>query len=159
MQMSEPRWNKVSYLEAISCSLPISPEELWDVRGCHAPHQPSITSTTKQGISIWTIKKKEDWPQIARCIWRKLFQPVQMLTSCQTLLLLSHSVMSYSMTHWTTSCHASHSFTISQSLLKIMSIESLMLSSHLVLCCPLLLLPSILPSIRVFTNESVLHIR
>ena len=37
-------------------------------------------------------KKKEDWPQIARCIWRKLFQPVQMLISCQTLLLFSHPV-------------------------------------------------------------------
>ena len=44
-------------------------------------------------------------------------------------------------------------------MLKLMSIESLMTSNHLILCCPFLLLPSILPSIRVFTNESVLHIR
>ena len=48
---------------------------------------------------------------------------------------------------------------ISQSLLKLKSIESVMLSNHLILCCPLLLLPSIFPSIRVFSNESVLHIR
>ena len=47
----------------------------------------------------------------------------------------------------------------SQSLLKLMSIESVILSNHLTLCCPLLLLPSIFPSIRVFSNESVLHIR
>ena len=46
-----------------------------------------------------------------------------------------------------------------RSLLKLMSIESMMPSNHLILCCPLLLLPSILPSIRVFSNESVLHIR
>ena len=46
-----------------------------------------------------------------------------------------------------------------QSLLKLMSIESVMPSNHLILCCPLLLLPSIFPSIRVFSNESVLHIR
>ena len=49
--------------------------------------------------------------------------------------------------------------TNSQSLLKLMSIESVMPSNHLILCCPLLLLPSIFPSIRVFSNESVLHIR
>ena len=47
----------------------------------------------------------------------------------------------------------------SQSLFKLMSIESVMLSNHLILCCPLVLLPSIFPSIRVFSNESVIHIR
>ena len=51
------------------------------------------------------------------------------------------------------------SFTISQSLLKLMSVESVMPSNHLTLCCPLLLPPSIFPSIRVFSNESALHIR
>ena len=51
------------------------------------------------------------------------------------------------------------SFTISQSLLKVMSIESMMPSNHLILCHPLLLLPSIFPSIRVFSSESALHIR
>ena len=51
------------------------------------------------------------------------------------------------------------SITNSQSLLKLMSIESMMPSNHLILCHPLLLLPSIFPSIRVFSNESVLHIR
>ena len=50
-------------------------------------------------------------------------------------------------------------FTISRSLLRLMSLESVMPSNHLVLCCPLLLQPSIFPSIRVFTNESALHIR
>ena len=62
-------------------------------------------------------------------------------------------------TSWTASHQASLSFTISQSLLKLMSIESAMPSNHLILCRPLLLLPSIFPSIRVFSKESVLHIR
>ena len=60
---------------------------------------------------------------------------------------------------WTAARQASLSFTISQSLLKLMSIQSVMLSNHLILCHPLLLLSSIFPSIRVFSNESVIHIR
>ena len=61
---------------------------------------------------------------------------------------------------WTAACQASLSFTISWSLLKlILSIESVMLSNHLILCHPLLLLPSISPGIRVFSNESALQIR
>ena len=60
---------------------------------------------------------------------------------------------------WTAARQASLSFTNSQSLLRPMSIESVMPSNHLILCCPLLLLPSIFPSIRVFSNESVLCIR
>src|SRR5574341_145380 len=62
-------------------------------------------------------------------------------------------------TPWTAVCQASLSFSISQSLLKLMSIESVMPSNHLILCRPLLFLSSIFPSIRVFSNESVLHIR
>ena len=63
------------------------------------------------------------------------------------------------MTPGTAACQASLSFTISQSLLKLMSIELMMPSNHLILCRPLLLLPSIFPSIRVFSNESALRIR
>ena len=60
---------------------------------------------------------------------------------------------------WTEECKASLSITNSWSLLKLMSIESVMSSNHLILCHPLLLLPSIFPSIRVFSNESDLPIR
>ena len=62
-------------------------------------------------------------------------------------------------TPWTTAHKNSLSFTLSQGLLKLMSIESVVLSNHLILCRPLILLPSIFPSIWVFSNESVLHIR
>ena len=71
----------------------------------------------------------------------------------------SCSVMSDSVTPWTATLQASLSITNSQSLLKLMSIESVMPSNHLILYCPLLFLPSILPSIRVFSNESALRIR
>ena len=62
-------------------------------------------------------------------------------------------------TPWTAACQASLSITNSQSLFKLTSIETVIPSNHLILCHPFLLPPSILPSIRVFSNESVLHIR
>ena len=71
----------------------------------------------------------------------------------------SRSVVSDSATPWTAAHQASLSVTNSWSLLKLMYIDSVMLSNHLILCCPLLLLPSICPSIRVFSNGSALHIR
>ena len=63
------------------------------------------------------------------------------------------------MTPWTAARQASQSITNSQSLLKLMCIESMMPSNHLVLCCPLLLPPSIFPSIKVFSDELCLYIR
>ena len=62
-------------------------------------------------------------------------------------------------TPWIAACQASLSITNSWSLPKLLSIESVMSSNHLILCRPLLLLPSVFPSIRVFSNESALHIR
>ena len=62
-------------------------------------------------------------------------------------------------TLWTAACQASLSITNSWTLLKLMFIDSVMPSNHLILCCPLLLLPSVSPSIRDFSNESLLCIR
>ena len=76
------------------------------------------------------------------------FSSVQLL-SCVPLLT----------TTWTEACQTSLSITNSWSLLKLMSIESVMPSNHLILCCPLLLLPSIFPSVMVFSSESVVCIR
>ena len=76
------------------------------------------------------------------------------ISSLQSLSRVQHSA-----TAWTAAHQASLSITNSQSLLKLMSIESVMPSSHLILCRPLLLLPSVFPTIRAFSNESVLHIR
>jgi len=74
-------------------------------------------------------------------------------------LLWLFSCVRFFVTPWTAALQASLTFTISQSLLKLLSIELGMPSNHLVLCRPLLLLPLILPSIRVFSNELALHIR
>ena len=79
---------------------------------------------------------------------------IQIFSSVQSL---SH--VQLFATPWIAARQASLSITSSRSLLKLMPIESVMLSSHLILCCPLLLLPLIPPSIRVFSNESALRIR
>ena len=71
--------------------------------------------------------------------------------------MLSHVLLFA--TPWTATRQASLSITNSQSLLRLISLESVMLSNHLILCHPLLLLPSIFPSIRVFSNQSARHIR
>ena len=77
----------------------------------------------------------------------------------QSVSQFSRSVMSISLWPLTAALQASLSITNSQSSLKLMSTELVMSSNHLILCQPLLLLPSIFPSIRVFSNESILHIR
>ena len=79
---------------------------------------------------------------------RNMFNSVQLLSRVQLFA-----------TPWTAACQASLSIINSRSLLKLMSIESVMPSGHLILCHPLLLLPSIFPIIRVFSNESALCIR
>jgi len=85
------------------------------------------------------------------------FYYVPLAYQFSSVQLLSH--VQFFATPWTAACQASLSITNSWSLLKLMSIETVMPSKHLIFCHPLLLLPSIFPSIRVFSNESVLCIR
>ena len=85
----------------------------------------------------------------AKCNETRYVVPVVQSISCVWLFA----------TPQTAGRQASLSFTVCQSLLKLMSIQSVILSNHLILCCPLLLLPSIFPSTRVFSNELALHIR
>ena len=91
-----------------------------------------------------SLSGRTGWP----CNSFLFFSSVQLLSSVQLFV-----------TSWTSTHQASLSITSSQSLLKLMSIESVMPSNHLILCHPLLLLPSIFPSIRVFSSESALCIR
>ena len=79
-------------------------------------------------------------------------------TTCSVSSVQSLSCVWLFVTPWIAACQTSLSITNSQSLLKLMSIELVMPSNHLILCHPLLFLPSIFPSIRVFSTESVLHI-
>ena len=90
-------------------------------------------------------------------IWAEFITNLKLVTFSS--VQFSRSVVSDSATPWTTAHQASLSITSSWSLLKLMSIESVMPSNHPILCHPLLLLPSIFPSIRVFSNESSLLIR
>ena len=75
------------------------------------------------------------------------------------VVVLSLSHVPFFATQWTVACQAPLSSTVSWSLHKLMSIESVMPSNHFILCHPLLLLPSIFPSVRVYTKESALRIR
>ena len=92
--------------------------------------------------------------------WPRLFQNVLISPFLLRFSQLSSlSLVQILVTPWTAARQASLSITNSQSLLKLMSIESVMPSNHLILCRSFLLLPSIFPSIRVFSSELVLHIR
>ena len=97
---------------------------------------------------LWQNRNSTAAGKISFSSWYQFSQSVQLL-SCVRLFA----------TPWTAACRASLSITNSQSLLKLMSIELVLPSNHLILCCPLLLLPSIFPSITVFSSESVLCIR
>ena len=106
-------------------------------------------------LSKFTFPTYKMWMIIAATTYSAM-RMKQALSSVQ----FSRSVVSNSLrTPWTAAHQASPTITNSRSLLKLMSIESVMPSIHLILCHPLLLLPSIFPSIKVFSNESVLHIR
>ena len=102
-----------------------------------------------------------------QCAWIKRVNSIKISILCEVIcrasvqfsLVQSLSRVWLFVTSWITTHQASLSITNSQSLLKLMSMKSVTPSSHLILCHPLLLLPLILPSIRVFSNESTLHMR
>jgi len=101
------------------------------------------------------VMYQTDWLQTLKHLCISGINP----TWSYSIVVQSFSHVRLSAIPWTAACQASLSFTISRSLLKLMSIEVGGPSNHLVLCHPLLLLPSIFPSIRVFSNEMALHIR
>ena len=116
------------------------------------PYSSTLLKKKKLGIFITFDDSKHLYPLKKFLLWKisKFFW---------FLLLFGRLVMYESATPWTAAHQASLSFTISWSLVKLMSIELMMPFNHLILCCPLLLLPSIFPSNRVFFNASALLIR
>ena len=118
-----------------------------------------------QNKSLLKNKQKINLYYLKRHIWLiytldfKYFKTVYTLINVSLSLLQLLSRVQLFATPWTAALQASLSITNSWSLLKLMSIESVMPSNHLILCRPPLPLPSIIPSIRVFSNDSVLHIR
>ena len=101
-----------------------------------------------------SLRLRGSGSELYSCVKFRENAPSVQLSSVQ---LLSH--VRFFATLWTAAHQASLSITNSRSMLKLMSIESVMPFNHLILCHPFLLLPSIFPSIRVFSNESVLRIR
>ena len=102
-------------------------------------------------------KYKTWWEGVKMCLNLSCYRLKQIVINILFVQLLSY--VQLFVIPWTAASQPSLSFTIFSSLLKLMSIESVMPSNHLILCHPLLLMPSIFPSIRVFSNESALHIR
>ena len=106
--------------------------------------------------ALWKTWKESSERKCSVCILPVL--PFQDFNNSYIIVqLLSH--VQFFATPWTAACQDSLSFIIFQSLLKFTSIVLVMLSNHLILCHLLMLLPSVFPSIRVFSNESALHIR
>ena len=110
----------------------------------------------KFGFVILFVLNRFLFPCLMSCSVSSSISRSQM-TLLFVVQLLSHGQLF--VTSWTATCQSCLPLIISWSLLKLMFIESMMPSSHLILCCPLLLLPSTFPSIRVFSNDSTLRIR
>ena len=126
--------------------------------GCHSLLQ-GIFPTQGSNLHLLHCSRFYHWATIIvmLChfqVYNTMIQPFCRFSSVQLL-----SCVRLFATPWIAACQASLSINNSRSLSKLMSIESVMPSNHLNLCRPLLLLPSIFPSIRVFSNESVLRIR
>ena len=117
--------------------------------------------------SLWDVISFSHLVFISSCLWNIYILLLIYQVSLHWILkhfsqfssVQSHSRVWHFATPWTAARQTSLSITNSRSLLKLMSIESVMPSKHLILCCPLLLPLSIFPNIRVFSSESVLHIR
>ena len=119
---------------------------------------PALKGTNKYSLYV---SKTQQWPQDWK---RSVFIPIPKKGNAKECsnyctVQFSHSVVSNSVTPWTAASQASLSITNSWSLLKVMFIQSVMPSNHLIVCHPLLLLPPIPSSIRVFSNQSTLRMR
>ena len=128
------------------CPWGLSRQEYWSGLPCPPPEDPPNPGMEPRFPTLQADSLPSEPPGEPKLMHR--FSSVQSLSRVQLFV-----------TPWTAARQASLSITNSQSSPKPMSIESVMPSNHLILCCPLLLLPSIYPSIRVFSNESVLCIR
>ena len=127
---------------------------------------PPTSSLMSSKISKRVLKYRESRgrssPNIEKCFWSQLMMVASVVKYSWEVLSISGQSLSrfrLLVAPWTAARQASLSITNSQSLLKPMSTESVMPSNHLILCRPLLLLPSVFPSIRVFSNESALRMR
>ena len=120
-------------------------------------HQLRMPSACSVSVVSHSLRPHGPWPTRLLCPWG--FPGKDTGVGCHLVVVQSLSHVRLFVTSWTAACQASLFITVSWSLLKLMSIESVMPSNHLILCHTLLLLPSIFPSNKVFPNESSLYIR
>ena len=129
-------------------------QEMW-VWSLGQDHSLEKEMTTHSSIPAWKIP----WIEEPRGYKSWVHKELDPTGHTHSVVVDSLSPVPLFATQWTAACQTSLSLIISQSLAKFMSIASVMSSSHLILWCPLLLLPSIFPSVRDFSNESAVHIR
>ena len=171
---ASPSWALTDHTKLWSSPVPAPSWRFpWETPLCHVGDR-SLVTCSKKPSPFWhrlflpTLSQESlphySVPSIIACVltWSYLLlcisaAPLPLEYTIHTVQSLSH--VQLLVTPWIAAHQASLSITNSRSLLKLMSIESVMPSNHLILHHPLLLLPSIFPSIRVFSNESVLHIR
>ena len=148
------------------------PRRMWSNRNLQ--YDLAFSYQTKHTLTLWTSnlapwylpKRVENYVHMKTCTWTLRATSFRMAKArkqprCPLVVIVvvqSLSCVQLFVTLWTEACQASLSYTISQSLLKLTSIESVMPSNHLILCHPFLLLTSIFLSTRVFSNESALCI-
>ena len=135
-------WQRMRWLHGITDSMDMSLNELWDLVLDREAWRAAIHGVTKSRTRL------NNWPELKFFMWILSVSSVQ-----------PHSGVRLFVTPRSAERQASLSMTNSQNLVKLMSTELLIPSNHLILWCPFLLLPSIFPSIRVFSNESVLPIK
>ena len=148
-------WNKILHLDMLNDLLTVTlllrsgPQSL--IFFFSFGYTTWFSSPTKDSACTLISESAESWPRDHR----------EFLISDSFLIVAVQSLSRVWLfaTPWTAACQDPPFFTVSWSLLKLMSPESVMPSNHLILCCPFLLPPSIFPSIRVSSSESALHIR
>ena len=139
-------------------------EEYWHGSPFLSPLDLPDTGTEPMSLALWAVSHIAGRFFISEPPWKPILCSNNREGNGMSLFSKFSSVQSLSrvqlfVTPWIAACQASLSITNSQSLLKVMCIKSVMPSSHLILCHPLLLLPPVPPSIRVFSNESTLRMR
>ena len=143
---------RMGWLDNITDSMDTNLSKLWEIVENRGAWLASVHGTTKS--QTWL----REWTRVILLLVSWEISTFFFLRNLHVVIVVQLlSCIWFFATPWTAACQVSLSFTISQSVLRFVSIESVMLSNHLILCHPFLLLPSIFPNIRVFSSEKALQ--